>query len=508
MDNFESVDMRYTAFSNNLKADAGIRILFYHDHEFNKFRSCLRELFRQLGNFGLSSSQEVYLRFFQSLRNSLFLEPFNLDTYRQFFSEISATGKTNAFMPKELKLVSEIDRLASRILARESVPAVEFLFNLATRMQSGRTLVTFRRSTSAEYAKKHFSDRISGDIVFDSQARRSDEFFENNIIFGPLDWYSERIVLRPIADHIVGVLPSGHVARLPEFDSNRGWFQFGTEVVPKLNIMPPMFPVDSIEIEQVPMQDVEAEVYVSRPPNNESPYQTALKTERCRQVFLRDDGWIFLDIDGDFIHVVELVERSVQVVSAALKKPGEIEVGDYLVVRKGSSDQVVFRTMVKESIGAHYDAIAADQMTWKSALIARLVEFGKSRVERELEAIGVIFFRQTPYWATQSADRPRSEEDFLALLRYLGLGDGARFLRSANALRSASRRVRIKFRKDLQHAIQYVDSKSLISKGFVVIEAPITGIADLLISRVVSISPMEYYIEPSRVRVLHGIEKE
>ena len=53
----------------------------------------------------------------------------------------------------------------------------------------------------------------------------------------------------------------------------------------------------------------------------------------------------------------------------------------------------------------------------------------------------------------------------------------------------------------MEKAINDISVKNLLNDGTVVIKAPVSGIANLFISRMVGVSPIEVYVDSQKIRI-------
>jgi hypothetical protein len=85
-------------------------------------------------------------------------------------------------------------------------------------------------------------------------------------------------------------------------------------------------------------------------------------------------------------------------------------------------------------------------------------------------------------------------------LKYLGLNVNT-YYDSATLLRRAILKAAMEFRHQLEKAIGSISVSNLLNDGTVVIKAPVNGIADLFVSRIVGVSPVEVYVDRQKIRI-------
>ena len=59
----------------------------------------------------------------------------------------------------------------------------------------------------------------------------------------------------------------------------------------------------------------------------------------------------------------------------------------------------------------------------------------------------------------------------------------------------------MEFRHQLEKAINDIPVKNLIAEGTAVIKAPVNGIANLFVSRIVGVAPGEVYVDRQKIRI-------
>jgi hypothetical protein len=92
------------------------------------------------------------------------------------------------------------------------------------------------------------------------------------------------------------------------------------------------------------------------------------------------------------------------------------------------------------------------------------------------------------------------DQDFKILLEYLGL-DVTSYYESATLLRRTILKAAMEFRHQLEKAINDIPVKNLLTEGTAVIKAPVSGIANLFVSRIVGVSPFEVYVDRQKIRI-------
>ena len=499
MTSLKDVNFKYAAREAISKKGAGIFPHFYADQLLLEYRELLKKLNTNRKEFATDSALFELDIFFRTFRNSMFLEPFAKSQFVESYNRLSQLDIKDLAINEQYQVLKMLLGKTAELLEREKDPGTSEIQKMIAK-SDGRNLLTFRRERTAQIAESIFFDLGNSAWIFDCPSRRAPGNFDQNYIFGPLDWFPESLVLQPSAIVTRVISVEGLRLKLPEIQTFAPWMHFGADIPPKLAPSPLMIVAGStFELEGVP-DEIENERFVDWHKYNEATFSSESKTERCKQVALASTDFVFVDLDGERLSMVEVDMSSGRLTAEVQKNPNDIKVGDYIVLRDGVSDQALFRQQVVMFLGKTYSDLEETQLEWKNTLIEFLKKRSAKTVKNELRDLGVRYYDQAQYWALPYVDRPRRESDFLILLQYLEL-KGEKYLRNANRLRSASQKVRLDFRKELEEAIKQIDPVQLRDEKFILIASKANGVAGIWVSRIDSISPHEVFVEPNRIRV-------
>ena len=387
--------------------------------------------------------------------------------------------------------------MANILITREANPGLDFLEKLIDENYNS-VLVTFLRDSTRIKAEFIYSDKFSKGVRFDSQSRRSDQSFDVNVVFGPLHWYSESIISNPKGSEIKSV-SAAHIAfKPPELISFPAWFNYGKK--------PTFFGIDApMLLVQDDMDDTQEDhtmefpIYWAR--NNAYTVKTQEGQELCRHFALANGKQVFVQIDGgdlDFVNVVAIDNKN-QLTQSEIA-PRSVGVGNFVILREGQSDSEALLLQAASNLGEKYVEIESNQQVWKSTLQAAIDLKGISKISRDLVNLGLKSENRIRDWTNPSLRRPLRDEDFQILLKYLGLNVNTYF-ESATLLRRTILKVAMEFRHQLEKAINDIPVKNLIAEGTAVIKAPVNGIANLFVSRIVGVAPGEVYVDRQKIRI-------
>jgi hypothetical protein len=142
-------------------------------------------------------------------------------------------------------------------------------------------------------------------------------------------------------------------------------------------------------------------------------------------------------------------------------------------------------------MGPQATAVVASQAGWKGALQARLDQLGRAAVIHELAAVGVRTLDRVAAWTEPMLARPRRNQDFEALLQWLGVKVHPTY-ELATALRRKRAQASAKIGDQLEEAVAAANMSLLERDGHLRLELKSEGFRGVIATRVLSISP---YVE-------------
>lgn len=496
-ENLREVNRIYQSVHNLLGAEHGLRTGRYIDGDLAKYAKTILKVRHLKSPGGAMNPIDEVLAFHGSLRNALTIDPFPPSRHENLLQDIQRISIDDIANGVDLVEFEKLTQMAKSLIARKINPGFEFLEKLID-VDKSSILVTFLRESTRAKADSYFSDKFDERVRFDSQSRRSNQSFDVNIIFGPLHWYSESIVSNPKGFEIKSV-SAAHIAfKPPELISFPSWFNYGKK--PTFTDMDsPMLLVQEDIDDAQEDRTIEYPIYWSR--NNSYAEKTQDGQELCRQFALANGKQVFVQIDGgdlDFVNVVA-VDSQNQLTQAEIS-PRSIGVGNFVVLREGQSDSEALLLQAASNLGKKFAEIEENQRTWKSALQAAIDKDSLSKVSRNLVDLGLKSENRIRDWTNPSLRRPLRDEDFRILLKYLGLNVG-KYYESGTLLKRTILKAAMEFRHQLEKAINDIPVESLLTEGSFVIKAPVNGIADLFVSRIIGVSPVEVYVDRQKIRI-------
>ena len=181
------------------------------------------------------------------------------------------------------------------------------------------------------------------------------------------------------------------------------------------------------------------------------------------------------------------------------KACSDIEQGDFLVLRVGSSDSEAIRAQADFLAGEEGLALRQVQAEWKARLKTAVVNKSLSVVEYDLKERGI----SRPWikeWLEPGSIRPQADSVFKILIKYLGM-EVESTVNNMNALLALHKRAGFKFRDALKEAFEEIDLSELITDSYLEMEIEdAAGVAKLGAYKCLSISTEMYDVPESAVK--------
>jgi hypothetical protein len=496
-ENLREINRIYDSVHNLFGTEHGLRTGRYLDGDLAQYAKTILRIRHLKSSGGEMNPLDEVIIFHSSLRNALTIDPFHATKHEQLLQNIQRIPVNDIANGQDLFEFEKLMKIANSLISRSVNPGFEFLDKLIE-ANSRSVLITFLRESTRTKAELFYSNKFGTSVRFDSQSRRSDQSFDTNIIFGPLHWFSESVVSNPKGFELKSV-SAAHIAfKPPELTSFPSWFNYGKKPTfsgidaPMLLVQDEMGGVQEDHAMEFP-------IYWAR--NNAYTLKTQDGQELCRQFALANGKQVFVQIDGgdlDFVNVVAVTSEN-QLTQSEIT-PRSVGVGNFVVLREGQSDSEALLLQAASKLGDKYAEIEENQKVWKSTLQAAIDKSSLSKVSRDLVDLGLKSENRIRDWTNPSLRRPLRDEDFKILLKYIGL-DVNTYYESATLLRRTILKAAMEFRHQLEKAINDIPVDTLVVEGSVVIKAPVSGIANLFVSRIVGVSPIEVYVDRQKIRI-------
>ncbi|RKF27963.1 hypothetical protein [Micromonospora globbae] len=205
----------------------------------------------------------------------------------------------------------------------------------------------------------------------------------------------------------------------------------------------------------------------------------------ARKVLLSGNLAIYLD-DGDRIRALDPTQPPGERV--VYTEVNAVRPGTYLLLRQGETERGALYRTALALLSAKGPAVDAAQKAWKEALARRLELISYPEAVRELRARGVRTADRVRAWTDPALIRPNRDEDFDALLSWLGIPIQPTF-GLATMLRRAHHQASANLRDQLERAVSEADLSAMERDGHWRLDIGREGVRGLIATRVLAISP-------------------
>jgi hypothetical protein len=220
-------------------------------------------------------------------------------------------------------------------------------------------------------------------------------------------------------------------------------------------------------------------------------------TIKCMCFLLAGGQAVFLPDAKGTVDVLN--PNSIEGQRVSRKPCAEVQQGEFLVLRVGSSDSEAIRAMADSLAEEKAHVLRQTQDEWKKRLKIAVSHKGLSTVEYELKQRGI----QRPWikeWLAHGSIRPQADKVFEVLLKYLGMEVEVTF-QNMNALIALHKRAGFKFREVLKNAFEEIDLAELVADSYLEMEIEDeAGVAKLGSFKCLSISSEVYEVPESAVK--------
>lgn len=220
-------------------------------------------------------------------------------------------------------------------------------------------------------------------------------------------------------------------------------------------------------------------------------------TIKCMCFLLAAGKAVFLPVAKGTVDVLN--PTSIEGNRVIKKACSDVQQGEFLLLRVGSSDSEAIRAMA-DSLGGEQALLQREiQNEWKSRLKTAVLNKGLSIVEFDLKQVGI----SRPWikeWLATGSIRPQTDYVFVNLVKYLGM-QVEHTLENMNALLALHKRAGFKFREALKDAFEQIDLEELLADSYLEMEIEDeAGVAKLGSYKCLSISPEIYEVPESGVK--------
>lgn len=420
--------------------------------------------------------------------------------YSENFLSRCRTGYPDCFhyLDKTVSSISELIGLEANPLLDEyvRVSSVQATRKIAIMVRDLR----FASVVTAELTKRRL-DPIDIITYNDLQA---DQCYSSITLFGGnyLDWVPPFVYDAPRADHVSIILwgesrsqPSANL--LPNYGLPLDSAMFKEQEARKTShlLIEQPSSVESHTDERInpilaleSWQDDEIDEVIRR--SSSGSFAHTSGTQDARLFILEGRNVTFLsnspehkitsvDIDGLLAHTDSGGINKIEI--------NDLRIGDFIVLRtQGAGDLVV--DIANKLLGPRHVAARANQFRWKTSLSTEVMQSGLLTTSIQLIELGSLRANEQNVrnWISEDSIRPDLDEDFLAILRLVGMENmWEDMVNDARAIDSAHRSAGHRIRRALLDKAAGLDVDMLVRTGRVDIELGEQDAGTLTIIRVV-----------------------
>jgi hypothetical protein len=407
---------------------------------------------------------------------------------------------TDASLPRELAS-------AARAAAEGQSPLANALLDMISQAGPERCLLVAASRPSQAVLSSSWGT-VGVRVLTAAELAREERCIDHAYAVGPPRFFGASLVTAPAALSVSFLIPSWiHDRTLPSSaltayaDSGAMFIKSHTRTV---GVEEPVSgvesPEDSAPLEQtceIPDDLLPQPIWEEPAVPHHSPGNDEVL---ARKVLLAGGQAIWLDDnDGERIRALDPAAPSGERVQYA--KLATVLPGAYLLLREGASGHGAMQSIASRLLGKDAAGIDATQQAWKNKLDRRITASGVAKVEHDLRRFGVQSVGRASAWTESSLILPKNDEDFRALLNWLGI-PAEPTVSNAKRLRRAHHQAGSDVREALEQAVEETDLTGLERDGRIALRARAQGFRDMVAVRVLAISPNAQVIPHHQARVL------
>ncbi|WP_146112954.1 hypothetical protein [Arthrobacter sp. MYb214] len=498
MNRISNVNARYSAQDSLIRY--GVEMLLVSDPLGETLNRTVYNLSRLIRGQNLSSLEDL-----ESAAKALLWRQITRPgppKYSQGLGEICETiqRQTARFshMIEDQTLLMDLGETAEQILLADP-PLGKTLLESCQEVGADKAVVLAANRPAAQDLRT-WLEPLGITVLTRSEWARLRDPFEVTYVIGPPKFFGPSLVTAPVTNELSYILPSWFRDRSIPLSSISDYSEGKIEVRQRLFTVNSGLEVAAKSVENTAEETPELESYLPQavwPSFSDSTKEPTEDEARARKIYLSGDYSIWLD-DGDRIRTVDVGNPPGERVSYSSVK--SVKCGTVLLLRQGVSEYGALYDASKRALGKRATEIALTQSSWKQILKKRLNEYSRIYVTNQLKRAGVSTPNRALAWTEENLICPQKKNDFLSLLRWLGIPEEPTFS-NAMALRLQTYRTRNTVLKDLEDSVSKANMSLLEKNGFIQIEYTTEGFRGILATRVLAISPKYEIVPKSSLRV-------
>ena len=494
--------------------EASYRETLVSDKQLAAFAEALKQFEYHLGDVKEDDYWQVSLRRLKGYRFRMTSAPLAFNTVpnqEALLEVVEKLENCSHIYPQHGESARHVAQHVRNLIGREDNPLLEALLNEISKIsklgnEAKRTALLIKESRFVGETEKHLDDYPTLlrhlQVITPSQLRKA-QFFDCLFICGPLRWLRdyEYVMTAPRAKHLhvirYGFLGDGWKAETG-FMSRTETDNVRAPLLKVIYIKQSQQPIDSeiLSADEVLLPSIDWQRLVSKISPSTVDDDGRDETVKARLCVLENDHAIFLETDD---RVLVIDTRSSQVRRV---KVTELTRGLFVVTReRGSGDYIV--PFANRVLGQEAETLRTKQQTWKTALRRSVNSSGIAHVKRQLKRweAKTASEQNIRNWMSRSERkiRPRSKDDFRAIMLHLGLDDDIDdYWMAARRIGRAHLKAGRDMRRQLEQTLRNIAWETLEQRGeqtFPLAEYD----THLQAHRIVSIEPNTYEVPLSQV---------
>jgi hypothetical protein len=402
----------------------------------------------------------------------------------------------HAISEEGIRLLDALVSAARELGAQDGNPLSEAVESALEVSDPATTCVVLVNRRTTHIAAQWLDERWPGFACVTPREYLGDRLWDEAIFVGAAAWFPGEAFTAPRAGHVEVIVPSW-VRDHAQADGLLGDLADQLLVVSfrdrilGAGATSGMEPGDHL---------APAESLLLAPQWSAQPERAAEVAEvvEAHQILLGGGYSVYLETDADRIRGLDPSlppgERVTRLPAAAIAQ------GSVLLLRLGDTEANALESVADEILGSERARVRSLQAFWKQGLRQAVLQDGRDSVVGSLRNRGARA-TNVGYWISPGSIRPRSDQDFRAVLELIEAGDPEPYLAAGRMLWAAHLRAGQRLTEELERRVAEADLSSLDTEGILDLRLDLAGVASMTAFRVLAISPGTVRVHPRQLRV-------
>jgi hypothetical protein len=493
MTRIHDVIRRYTACRSVLKH--GVEIFAVGDPAGAQLNATVRRALYQIGDDG-GSAWDNLLRATNAARWRRMTQP-QPNAYSPALNEAVSGVLREATLLRgfvgDESLLDQIAAAAAAVRDTDSPLAAELLRSIDE--VGADQCVVVASMDPARTGLHRWLEQFGVTVVVPSELDNLPSDVEQSYVVGPPTFFPASLVTAPATEEITFVMPAWFGNRSVPTSSLAAHAEGAIAISARLHLIGDVAePVSGVPDEAEIEDTFYPQPVWGRRTSDREPDSDEVEAWK---VLLGGGLGLWLD-DGERIRSLD--PRQPEGDRVSYEAVDDVQAGTYLVLREGATERGAMYDAALAAVGQRATSITATQERWKQLLADRLAGDGARRVVAELKTRSVRSATRVRAWTEPTLICPRHEEDFAALLEWLGLPLEPSYS-NALSLRRALYKASADLRQELEDAVGQADLHALKRDGFMHLELRREGFRGMIVAKVLARSPFTEVVPRPQTRV-------